>query len=64
MIAPANSNFPVLSLETMAELRSTIEQELERLCYPSFYSLLVSGTRRIDRPKRCTFSDLSKVAKW
>lgn len=64
MIEPANSNLPGLSLEQMAELRSTIEQELERLCYPSFYSLLVSGTRRVDRPKRCTFSDFSKTAKW
>lgn len=36
MIEPANSNFPVLSLEPMAELRSTIEQELARLCDPSF----------------------------
>ncbi|MDA0108980.1 hypothetical protein OH456_12495 [Vibrio sp. La 4.2.2] len=64
MTEPANSNFPVLGLEPMAELRLTIEQELERQCYPSFNSLLVSGIRRIDRPKRCTFSDLSKTAKW
>jgi hypothetical protein len=36
MIEPANSNFPAVIWEPVVELRSTVEQVLERLCYTSF----------------------------